>query len=151
MKPIYPLAQAEMIAQLIGARLAAEFFNIEDLLRLAGKTARLAQRLPTRPPGLKYPVDQQDLLEHTAEVAEILAGRASKLVPGAQCMHRALAGRVWLARRGVQAQIVVGFRKRGAIEGHAWLELETPAGARELFRSADDGYRESFREQNYAA
>ena len=147
MKPIYPLAQAEMLAQVFGARVVAEFFNIEDLMRLAATTAEFAARFPTRPAGLKYPASEEQIVDHAAELAVLLAARASRLIPGAECLHRALAGRVWLARRGVDAQIVVGFRKRGVIQGHAWLEIATPGGSRCLFKSADDGYRESFREK----
>jgi hypothetical protein len=137
MKPIHPIAQTEMLAELAAARVASEMFSIEQLLKLAGDAARWAGRFGVRD---RRPV------EEWPEIAELLANRASRLVPGAKCMHRALAGRVWLARRGIAAQIVVGFRKRGTIEGHAWLELQTPEGTQTLFNADEDGYRESFRE-----
>lgn len=137
MKPLHPIAQTEMLVELAIARLASEMTSIERLLQLVGDSARWAAGFESH---------QQRGVAEWAEIAELLAHRASRLVPGARCLHRALAARVWLARRGVDAQVVVGFRKRGAIEGHAWLEIQAPDGPQTLFRGADDGYRESFRE-----
>ena len=137
MKPLHPIAQAEMLVELAAARLASEMFSIEQLLKIAGDAATWAAR---------FPAAQTSASDDSPETASLLAHRASRLIPGAKCLHRALAARVWLARRGVDAQIVVGFRKRGVIEGHAWLELQTPDGPRTLFKGAGDGYRESFRE-----
>lgn len=139
MKPIYFMAQTEMLTEVALARVAAECMSIEALLRLAAEGAKWAGRLPRR-------ATERPAEDEIARLAELLAARASRLVPGAACLHRALASRVWLARRGVQAQIVVGFRKRGVIEGHAWLEVSTPDGPLVLFRGPADDYRESFRE-----
>ena len=83
-------------------------------------------------------------VESTVGLAKRAAGRASKLVPGAACLHRALAARVWLARRGIPAEIVVGFRNDGGLEGHAWLEVPSPTGPIAVFDQPS--YRESFRE-----
>lgn len=138
MKPLHPIAQTEMLVQLGLARAASELMSIQKLLQTVGKWARRAQSLPVR---------RERSVDAWLEIGELLALRASRLVPGAACMHRALACRVWLARRGVDAQIVVGFRKRGAIEGHAWLEVSTPDGPRLLFKADGDDYRESFREK----
>jgi len=143
MKPIHPIAQAEMLAEVAVARVLSELLSIEQLLRLAGEAARLAARFPAQTP---WSSGNAEASAQAAALGELLAHRASRLVPGARCMHRALAGRVWLARRGVASEIVVGFRKRGVLEGHAWLEIQAPDGPFELFKGADDGYRESFRE-----
>jgi hypothetical protein len=151
MKRIHPIAQAEMLAELAVARVVGAMLNIEDLLRVTGRAARWAARCRARPADVDYPATQAEVIEASTALGELLAHRASRLIPGARCLHRALAGRVWLARRGVDAQIVVGFRKRGAIEGHAWLEVQTPDGPRLLFKGAGDGYRESFREPKLAA
>lgn len=137
MKPLHPIGQIEMLGRVATARVAVAMFSIEKLLELTGRLARRVRHDRVR--GGRSP-------EEWCEVAELLAARASKLVPGAECLHRALACRVWLARRGVDAEIVVGLRKRGAIEGHAWLEVDTPEGPRTMFKGDDDGYRESFRE-----
>lgn len=143
MKAIHPVAQAEMLVEVAIARILGELFSIEELLRLVGDAARLAQRFPVCSRRASPPAES---VAEATELSELLAHRASRLVPGARCMHRALAGRVWLARRGIAAEIVVGFRKRGVLEGHAWLEVKTPTGFVDLFKGSDDGYRESFRE-----
>ncbi|WP_168210748.1 lasso peptide biosynthesis B2 protein [Persicimonas caeni] len=126
-----------MLIAIAIARLATEVFSIEQLLKLAGEAAQWAERFPS--------FDRRSP-DEWAEIADLLANRASRLVPGAQCLQRALASRVWLARRGIDAQIVVGFRKRGTLEGHAWLELQLSGGPSTLFKGFEDGYRESFRE-----
>ena len=80
------------------------------------------------------------------ERAHKLAHQISRVVPGASCLHRAGAARVWLASHGVDAQIIVGMRKAGdtalagRIEGHAWLEVDTPSGTALLFTSENDAY-----------
>ncbi len=137
MKPLHPIAQTEMLVELAIARVISEMASIQQLMHLAGRAARWAGR---------YPAHEERTADESTDLAELLAHRASRFVPGARCLHRALASRVWLARRGVDAQIVVGFRNRGALEGHAWLEVHTPQHTYTLFRGAGDGYRESFRE-----
>src|SRR5690554_3400663 len=147
MKPIHPIAQAEMLAEVAIARVLSGMLSMEQLLRLAGEAARFAERFPAQ---LQGSVPRVQAIAQAAVLSELLAHRASRVVPGARCMHRALAGRVWLARRGIASKIVVGFRKRGVLEGHAWLEIQAPDGPFELFKGTDDGYRESFREVRYA-
>ncbi len=63
------------------------------------------------------------------------------------CMDRAIAVRWWLAARGQASEIVVGFRRREAWEGHAWLE----SGERRWFVEVGAGYREVFREPRQAS
>ncbi|MFW5967482.1 MAG: lasso peptide biosynthesis B2 protein [Persicimonas sp.] len=137
MKRLHPVGQVEMLFELSAARVAVAMFSIERLLVLARRAAERRRRDHLK---------GDRSVEQWCNVAELLAHRASRLVPGAECLHRALACRVWLARRGIDAEIVVGFRKRGAIEGHAWLEVDTPDGPRTMFKGDEDGYRESFRE-----
>src|SRR5690554_7847945 len=120
MKPIHPIAQAEMLLELAIARVLTEFLSIEQLLRLVGEAARIVEGCPARS---RVGSPSRDAIAEAAALSELLAHRASRLVPGAQCLQRALAGRVWLARRGIASEIVVGFRKRGLLEGHAWLEV----------------------------
>ena len=143
MKQIHPIAQAEMLVEVAIARVLTEFLSIEELLRLVGVAASIAQQWPARS---CVAAPSAEAINETAALSELLAHRASRLVPGAQCLQRALAGRVWLARRGIASEIVVGFRKRGLLEGHAWLEVMSPDELIELFKDAGDGYRESFRE-----
>ncbi len=70
----------------------------------------------------------------------------SQWIPGARCLHRALASRIWLARRGIEAEVVVGFQRREQLQGHAWLERQGKLGApARLFLDDPDDYREVFR------
>jgi hypothetical protein len=71
--------------------------------------------------------------------------RASRLVPGADCKARAIAGRLWLAWGGVGGRVVVGFcREAGRWKGHAWVEVEE--GGR-LFMERVGGHRVVFDEE----
>jgi len=124
---------AEMGILVMVFRAASWTTSIKRLVRFA---AALAERLPST----FGEVDRRAAIG----AAERAAERASRLVPGARCLHRALASRVWLARRGVRSGLVVGFRRDGALEGHAWLELEGPRDGEELF--VEQGYQQSFRE-----
>jgi hypothetical protein len=48
---------------------------------------------------------------------------ASRFVPHATCLVRALAGARLFAERGQRARVVIGARKRAEmLEAHAWLE-----------------------------
>jgi hypothetical protein len=114
-------------------RAAALTMSIRELVRFA---TALSEWLP--------PTVVEASRRPSLEEAEPAARRASRLVPGARCLHRALAARVWLARRGVCSSLVVGFRENGGLEGHAWLEVGGVRGGEELF--VEEGYRESFRE-----
>lgn len=123
----------EMAIYVTGFRGLSLLRPIGDLVRTAN---RWAERIDGEP--------GKGSVEESVGLAKRAAGRASRLVPGAACLHRALAARVWLARRGIEAEIVVGFRKEGALEGHAWLEVASPTGPIEVFD--EPSYRESFRE-----
>jgi hypothetical protein len=55
-------------------------------------------------------------------------GRASRLVPGASCLVRAVAARALLADAGIRAQVCIGVQPRDRrVPGsfaHAWLERD---------------------------
>ena len=139
---IHPIDQTEMLAYLVGARVLTEVMPIEDLLGLTGRLADLLRGLAHMTP---RPLQEQ------IERARRTAYRASNLVPGARCLQRALAKRIWLARRNVDSEVVFSLRKSGDIEGHAWLEVTDGTISRELFREDDSDYRESFRESQVSA
>lgn len=112
-----------------GARLAVHRAKVQDVVRWSERAA--------------------DLLRCTAVVPEkpdtLMRGRAlayrwSAVVPGATCLHRALATRVWLAAVGIDSRVVLGFRKRPHFEGHAWLEVYLEHAATLLFVDDRDGY-----------
>ncbi|MGY6629497.1 MAG: lasso peptide biosynthesis B2 protein [Wenzhouxiangella sp.] len=49
--------------------------------------------------------------------------RASRLVPGAECLARALALRWWMRSHGLEAQLRIGVRQEnGETHSHAWVE-----------------------------
>jgi hypothetical protein len=107
-----------------------------------GRTVRLATELASKvPPGRRTLRTRETGLTDRLELARIAAFRASRFIPGANCLHRAFAVRVWLATQGVEAAIVLGFRKREDLEGHAWLEIPTATGrVLRLFCTDEDGY-----------
>ena len=137
MKTSHITDQLEILLLLVGARGASEIWSIDRLLFGTRRLAALAQQ---------YPVGREHAVDDWQRIAARAVGRVSRLIPGVRCLHRALACRVWFARRGVRSEVVVGFRKRGAIEGHAWLEIHAPDGPLLMFHSEEDGYKESFRE-----
>ncbi|MBA2665058.1 MAG: lasso peptide biosynthesis B2 protein [Bradymonadaceae bacterium] len=134
--PIHPIAQCEMGVLVLGARLLSPVLTLKQLVTLAHHAAEFA------PPRALHRAQ----LSEGASLAAILANRASRLVPGTSCMHRAVAARLWLARRGIAGRIVIGFRKRGWLEGHAWLEISTDTDPIYLFKSESDGYSRSLDE-----
>lgn len=138
--PLYPADQLEMGILVASARVLTSFMGIKEIVSLChGAVSKM--------PGFVVQETSRESVEETVGRGKILASRASKLVPGSACMHRALATRLWLARRGVDSQIVIGFRKRGAIEGHAWLEVVMANGQLEdVYRSEADGYSRSLDE-----
>ncbi len=136
MTPASLIGHVEMGAYLVAFRAMATLRPIGELVRTA---ARLADRF------------ERDVGRDPSEyvgLAKTAARRASRLVPGATCLHRALASRVWLARRGISSEIVVGFRREGGLEGHAWLEVFGSGEPIAVFEQS--GYRESFREHAVA-
>jgi hypothetical protein len=52
-------------------------------------------------------------------------GVASRFIPGARCLARAMAAQLLLARAGHLADLRIGVRKDGnSLDAHAWLEFE---------------------------
>jgi hypothetical protein len=50
---------------------------------------------------------------------------ASRFIPGARCLPRAMAGQLLLARAGYLTDMRIGVRKDGnTLDAHAWLEYE---------------------------
>jgi len=78
--------------------------------------------------------------------AERLATLTGQVIPRANCLDKAMAARIWLARRRVDASLVVGVRKRSGRpwEGHAWLER---ADGTPLFLEPGDAWRPTFSEE----
>lgn len=47
----------------------------------------------------------------TLHLIQVSLRRASDLVPGARCLHRSVAARVWLAAIGIRSSVVVGVAR----------------------------------------
>lgn len=128
-------SKVEMLLMVGVFRAASAGMPIRELVRFA---ASLAEWLPPTMAGSGR--------RRSLRRAEPWARRASEFIPGATCLHRSLASRVWLARRGIPTRLVVGFRRDGGLEGHAWLEIEGAPTDETLF--GDSSYRRSFGESD---
>lgn len=128
------LGHIEMGGLLAAARAAAAVRPIGDLVRWASGLAERWGR----------PIGPGHDAEGSVALAQTAARRMSRLFPGTTCLHRALATRIWLSRRGIDADIVVGFRQGAGLEGHAWLEVLLEGRSHTLF--SQEGYSPSFRE-----
>lgn len=118
-----------MGALIAGARVLLPRTKVQTLVRMSERTAKtLAVVTPFHARG--------DTLARGRE----LAYRWSRRVHGSHCLHRALATRVWLAAYRIDSRIVLGFRKREAFEGHAWLEVPLDDAATLIFVADEDGY-----------
>lgn len=72
--------------------------------------------------------------------------RLSRLVPGSNCLDRAVVLRCLGAWHGFEGRVVIGFRSKGAskgFEGHAWIEWEDEGRS---FVHDEDGYTAVHRE-----
>lgn len=90
----------------------------------------LPQRLAARMPAAATPPLDEGRLARALGRAHQLAGRSERLLPSTRCLHRALAARAWLLRRGIShASVVLGVRHTasGALTGHAWIEARASA------------------------
>lgn len=108
---------AEMAAWMAVFRAAEYGLTLRQMLRLLRRALAL-------PGGARTGAGAGDP-RGEARRAVAWVQRAKRLVPQTRCLHHAFAARVWLARRGVRARVVIGMRRGTAsAEGHAWLELE---------------------------
>ncbi|TXD35105.1 lasso peptide biosynthesis B2 protein [Lujinxingia vulgaris] len=126
----------------LGARHGEAFVLIAAahvLIEGAGwdRARRFSDRLlPQHTPPIAPTCDPQ----RVAGAIERSVLRASRLIPGARCAPRALAARHMLARRGIVSRLVVGLRLKPHPEGHAWLELGSPAHPLRLFARDPSAY-----------
>ena len=83
----------------------------------------------------------EDDLEEMVRRCERALRRMNRFVPGATCIHRALAAQRMLLRRRASCRIVIGLR-RGTqdVEGHAWVEAGDGDRTVCAFFTDDAGY-----------
>jgi hypothetical protein len=110
---------ATAAVMLPAAILALKLVNLSRLLR-AAKTAA----------GRRPPASAQAEGERVVRLVDAAAGWC---VPRPTCLARALVAFVVLQRRAIPARFVLGIAKtRGALEGHAWVEVGlAPVAGRE--------------------
>lgn len=128
-------AKVEMVGWMAVVRALSVFWPLADLLEWADARAEsgwVERGLPE--------AERREL----ARLAEGYAGRASSYLPGTRCLHRALAAQIWLARRGIDSEVVVGLRRSGDLEGHAWLEWDR--GRETLFGEGGEEEEKEYRE-----
>jgi hypothetical protein len=125
--------------------------RVAENVAMAGLMA--ASRISIRPGQVRETVEQFDraakvvrwispVREHpdTTARGQALAYRWSRAVPGCSCLHRAVSTSVWLAGFRIVSRVVLGVRKRDALEGHAWLEVDLGDAATLLFLDDDIPY-----------
>ena len=102
----------EMAAWLIAATIGSRALPPRAALRA---TSRVAERIA--------PTGRVAADERLSADAHAIASSLASRLPIANCLDEAIAARLWLARRGVRADVVVGMRRAdGGWDGHAWFE-----------------------------
>ena len=120
----------EALIRLSQARLELLLFGWDSTLRRAQGRSRSVAGV------------EKETREDRARQVERALHRTSRLVPGATCIHRSLAGQRMLLRRGMAARIAIGLRRGDqAVEGHAWLEAGEKGSEIRLFLGESAGYR----------
>jgi Transglutaminase-like superfamily len=95
--------------------------EVDARLRLTG-FSRLEKALRLPPGAEAVPGETEAHLQEARSMARALY-RASRWIPQARCLHRALALLLWLRRRGIAADLRMGVRSaRETLQGHAWVE-----------------------------
>lgn len=113
-----PFARRQKLS--LAAEILASYFRQRRRLRRSKLPEVLAE--------LRRPL--ADVREQRKELDEQLTGirlgravgRTLTPVPDARCLLRSLVLVDMLARRGIEASFVLGVRKEGDFEAHAWVE-----------------------------
>lgn len=111
-----------------GAQIAHRFTTTQELVRVSKAATYLV-------PKLNEPNDEK--LAHLQR----WSNRISNRLPGSHCLHRAVGLNLLLGFEGIASEVVLGFRKRETIEGHAWLEVHVRGNSHILFSSVDEGFK----------
>ena len=114
-----------------GAQIAHRFTTTQELVKISKALTAFVPKI----------IEADD--ENLARL-ERWSNRISKRIPGSHCLHRAVGLNVLLGFEGIPSNVVVGFRKREKIEGHAWLEIFIHGNSHILFSSVDEGFRSTW-------
>ncbi len=110
-----------------GAQLAHRFATTQELVRISKAATFFVPKI------VKTDTDKLARLERWSN-------RISVRIPGSHCLHRAVGLNLLLGYEGIASEVIVGFRKRETIEGHAWLEVKVQDSVQILFSTVDDGF-----------
>ncbi len=103
----------EMGVWLVAATVGSRALPPRTTLRWTSRVAAWLATTQLTPP----------IASHKSEEAHTIASAISSHLPLSNCLDEAVAARLWLARRGVGVDVVVGMRRAGARwDGHAWFE-----------------------------
>ena len=108
----------EALAEVARFRVALSIRPFTRVLEAAERPRKAPRARSARPPGPAEPPIPLDRIDWAVAAA-------SRVVPGARCLARALAGKAMLERRGLRAELRIGVgraEKGGGVEAHAWLE-----------------------------
>lgn len=117
----------EALCELVRGRLLLSVTSWRSVLQRGGSSLEASEE-----------TSAQD--ERIGRRVERAIRRMDRFVFGTTCIHRAVAARRMLHRRGVDARVAIGLRKRGELEGHAWVELGGDPAAVRLFADDEAGY-----------
>lgn len=76
-----------------------------------------------------------------ADRIETAIRRIDRFVPASTCIHRAVACRRMLSRRGIDARVVIGLKSDDELAGHAWVEIGEDDRPITLFAGDEGGFR----------
>jgi transglutaminase superfamily protein len=120
----------ELMGRGEGGRLFRSLFLLVEVelgLRRVG-FARLLEEASYPSGAIANPEMSDALIEDARRMARALR-RSARLVPGAACLHRALALFLWLRRRGIAAELCMGVRPRARPEGRPPGEVAESTGS----------------------
>ncbi|KAA0256651.1 MAG: lasso peptide biosynthesis B2 protein [Acidobacteria bacterium] len=110
---------AEAAAAILLARLALRFARLESLALVSRRLSAAARAGGTDDPGSKPGPGDAESCERVAWAASAAAAALKQT-----CLPRAVALQWMLARRGVEAELCLGFPRGGSrLPGHAWVEV----------------------------
>lgn len=126
-------ALRQAAAWIIILRTTLEVFSFRRVFRYVERRARHYLQMNERDASLSQEQASDahstppSVLENTAAARTIWALHAvgRRLMPTRPCLTQALAGRLLLARKGIDASLHIGVTKsEGELQAHAWLEQD---------------------------
>jgi hypothetical protein len=102
----------------------SELRRVTHLIRSVLTTTRAVRRTRSSLKAQPLSKVQPDLSTHDFAGFPGRGARLAFRVTRATCLERALVLQAWHARRGIDHDVVIGFRKdRGSFIAHAWIDI----------------------------